>query len=249
MQIEGIKTRLFREHDFLQDFITGHVSSLKEGDILVVTSKIVALSEGRTGKIEDKKKLVMKESKKIIETPWALLTLMNDGWGINAGIDESNAYKKIILLPKNPFATAELIRKKLKKIYSLKNLGVLITDTRSIPLRQGTIGRTLGYAGFSPLKSYIGKKDLFGRKSRVTQSNVADALAAAAVIVMGEGSERIPLAIIKGAPVTFSSRPVSKKLMYLDFPPQNDIFAKIFTSFEHVSRQYVRKKAKRKRSL
>nr|MDQ3015055.1 coenzyme F420-0:L-glutamate ligase [bacterium] len=150
----------------------------------------------------------------------------NDGWGINAGIDESNAKNKLILLPQDSFKTAEVLCENFKKHFSLKKLGVLITDTRSMPLRIGTVGKALGYAGFEPLKSYIGKKDLFGRKSRVTQSNVADALAASAVLVMGEGNEQTPMVVIKDAPVIFSN----KKGGSLALPPEGDIFGNVFRS-------------------
>ena len=236
MEIIGIKTQLFKEGDSLADFIKAHVSSLKEGSVIVVTSKIVALSEGRTGAISDKKKLILAESKKAIETPWALLTLGADGWGINAGADESNAEGKVILLPKDSFKTAELLQKKLKRRYSLKKLGVVISDTRSVPLRVGTVGRAIGFAGLEPLKSYVGKKDLFGRKSRVTKSNHSDALAAAAVLVMGEGDERIPLAVITGAPVAFTQKPLSRKSRQLAFPPEKDIFAYVFDAMRRKSR-------------
>ena len=233
MHVIGIKTPIFLENNSLADFIKKHVFGLQSGDILVVTSKIVALSEGRTGKIEEKNKLIFKESKKVIETPWAFLTLNDEGWGINAGIDESNAEKKLIMLPKNSFETAKNLQKIIKKHYSLKKFGVLITDTRSVSLRVGTVGRALGFAGFEPIKSYIGKKDLFGRKSRVTKSNHADGLAAAAVLVMGEGNEQIPFVIIKNAPVKFTARTISKKSRKLALEPEKDIFSNIFTSNEN----------------
>ena len=81
----------------------------------------------------------------------------------NAGIDESNAMGKIILLPKNSFKSAEIIRKKLQNKFGVKNLGILITDSRLFPLRAGIVGVALGYAGFKGIKNYIGKKDIFGR--------------------------------------------------------------------------------------
>ena len=153
-----------------------------------------------------------------------MLTLTHDGWCLNAGADESNAQQRLILLPKDPFVVASKIQKKLKKHFSLKNIGVLITDTKSVPLRKGTIGRALGYAGFEPIKSYIGKKDLFGRKSRVTKSNVADSLAAAAVLVMGEGNECLPLAVISDAPIQFTSKKLSKKSKNLTLAPEAEYF-------------------------
>jgi len=242
MNIIGVKTPLFEESRSLLVFIKKHINSFHEGDILVITSKIVALSEGRVGKIEDKRKLIFKESKRVIETPWAFLTLTSDGWGINAGIDEANMKDKIVLLPKDPHKTAELLKKNLKRLYSLKKVGVIITDTRSVPLRVGTVGRAIGYSGFKPIKSYIGKKDLFGRKSRVTQSNLVDALAASAVVVMGEGSEQTPVAIIKDAPVSFTSKPLSKRDKQLALPTAKDIFSKIFTLAERDSRKSSKKK-------
>jgi coenzyme F420-0:L-glutamate ligase len=235
MQISAIKTSVFRQNDTLQDFIQNSIQSLNEGDIVVVTSKLVALSEGRVGKIEDKEKIILEESIKVIETPWAALTLTDDGWGINAGVDESNAENSLILLPKDSFASAEMLLNNLKKYYSVQRLGVLITDTRSIPLRVGTVGRALGFAGFLPTKSYIGKKDLFGRESRVTISNHADALASAAVLVMGEGNEQTPIAIISHAPVEFTLKSLSEDDQQLAFPPEKDIFSKVYNSIEQKS--------------
>lgn len=226
MEIQGIKTTIFKENESLLSFIKKNVSKLHDGDIVVITSKIIALSQGRLDTLERKKIAIHKESKKVIKTKWAYLTLMDDGWCINAGIDESNIKNKIVLLPLNPMDVAIKIRSELCKKFSIKKLGVLITDTKSLPLRKGSIGRTLGWAGFEAIKSYIGKKDLFGRKSRVTQSNVADALSGSAVIVMGEGNEQIPIAIIKKAPVLFTSRNQRKEK--LAFPSDKDIFGEIY---------------------
>lgn len=227
MHILAIKTSIFKENENLINFLHKQITSLEENDIVVITSKIVALSQGRIGKIEDKEKLIKENSQKIIETPWALLTLVEGEWCINAGVDESNAKNKIILLPKNPFKVAEQIQKNLLKRFSLKHIGVIITDTKSIPLRVGTIGRSIAYIGFNPLKSYIGKKDLFGRKSRLTQSNIADSLAASAVLVMGEGDEQIPIVVIKDAPVEFTNKKILSKT-HLALSPKIDIYAKIY---------------------
>jgi F420-0:gamma-glutamyl ligase len=242
MQINPIKTTLFQEGDSLETFVYAHVSSLKNGDILVITSKICALAERRTCTLSDKEKHIFQEAEKTIHTPWAILTLMADGWCINAGIDESNAQQSLILLPKNPFKTAETLYRKCKKKYSLTHFGIILTDTRSTPLRVGTLGRAIGYAGFKPLKSYIGKKDLFNRKSRITQSNIVDALAGAAVCTMGEGSEQTPLGIISDAPVLFSKKTLSKKDKNLFLPPEKDIFSAIFTCKKPVPHRYPKKK-------
>ena len=234
MKIIEIKTKLYNKEIPIIDFIIKNIISEKptEGDIIVVTSKIIALSENRIGKIRDKKLLIKKESLKISDTPWASLTLTNEGWTINAGIDESNANNCLILLPKDPFISAEKLRKGIMKYFKLKKLGILITDTRSTPLRVGTVGKALGYAGFLPLKSYIGKPDIYGRKSRITVSNIADSLASAAVLMMGEGDEMIPITIIRGSPVKFTAKPLPRKMKRLFFSPQKDIFSKVFIQNE-----------------
>ncbi len=229
MEVIPVTTQLFVERMSLIDFILKHVRQLQEGDIIAITSKIVALAQGRVGSRLSKRKYIYRDSKKVIETPWAFLTLTGDGWCINAGVDESNANGRVIFLPKDPQRVAEIIRKKLLKHFAYKQLGVLITDTKSLPLRIGTMGRSIGYAGFEPLKSYVGKKDLFGRKSRFTQSNIADALAASAVVVMGEGNEQTPVAILRDAPVRFTKqRGVNKKSPSLVLLPEKDIYAVVY---------------------
>lgn len=229
MYLTGLKTKLFKTGDKLEDFLAREIKTLKNGDVVVITSKIVALSQGRIGKLEDKKKIIAREAKKVIHTPWAELTLTEDGWCLNAGIDESNADNQLILLPTKPFETAEKLRKFLLKKFALKQLGVIITDTKSMPLRVGTVCRALSYAGFEPIKSYVGQPDLFGRQSRLTESNIADALATSAGLLMGEGSEQTPLVIIKNAPIKFSNKIFSKsKNKSLSLSPEKDIFKKLF---------------------
>jgi coenzyme F420-0:L-glutamate ligase len=228
MQITAFKTPLFEENQSLIDFIKENTPKLVDGDVLAITSKLVALSEGRIGKIEDREKIIHTESTKVIETPWAFLTLTQRGWEINAGIDESNVEGGVTLMPRDAFLTAETIWNELKKFYNLENLGIIITDTKSVPLRVGTIGRTISCAGFLPTKSYIGKEDLYGRKSRVTISNVADSLSAVAVLMMGEGDEQSPLVIIKGAPVNFINRNLSEAEKKMYMLPEQDIFSYIY---------------------
>lgn len=242
MNITAIKTSLFKKGNSLDAFVLKNIPKLEDGDVVIITSKIVALAEKRVGKIADKDRLIRRESLEVIETPWALLTRTQDGWGINAGIDESNADDELILLSKDPFASVEKLCTKLKTHFKINKLGILITDTRSVPLRVGTVGRAVGYAGFKPLKSYIGKDDLFGRKSRVTESNHADALAAASVLVMGEGSEQTPLALIKNAPVAFTSRSLSIKDKKLYMLPEHDIFSYIFKHAEEKLARHPKKK-------
>ncbi|OHA58259.1 MAG: hypothetical protein A2571_03315 [Candidatus Vogelbacteria bacterium RIFOXYD1_FULL_44_32] len=241
MKIIGVKTPLLKAGDDLIQFIIKNIPSLSEGSVVVVTSKIVALAEGRLAPLSAKEAIIKRESKEVIETPYGFLTLTKDGWCVNAGVDESNAKDGLILLPLDAFQSAEVLCRSLRQKFKIKKLGVLITDTKSVPLRVGTVGRALGFAGFQPLRSYINKRDLFGRKSRFTESNLADSLAAAAVLLMGEGSERVPLAVIQEAPVTFVGVGTSQTTK-LSLPPQLDIFRYVFS---RASSPRAKKKPKR----
>lgn len=209
MIIKPIKTRVFREGEDLFLFIARYCKKLPEYSVIVVTSKIVALSEGRTAVAENTKakdNLIRAESEFALPTKYVWLTIKDGMIMASAGIDESNADGKLILLPKDSFKTARSLREKLRRKHSVKHLGVLITDSRTMPLRAGITGVALGYAGFRGIKDYRGKPDIFGRKFKFSRTNVADSLAAAAALVMGEGNERQPLAIIKGAPIEFCDK-------------------------------------------
>ena len=245
MRIKAIKTRIFKENENLVNFILEHIKKLPERSVLVVTSKIIALSEGRTKEIDpalvtskvvalsegrtrelkskkDKIKLIKEESDFALKTKQVWLTI-KDGMVIaNAGIDESNAKGKLILLPKNSFQSAAMLRKKLMQNFRLKNLGVLLTDSRLMPLRAGVVGVALGYAGFQGIKNYMDQKDIFGRVFKISKTDIADGLATAAVLCMGEGEERQPLALITQAPVVFQSR-VNRRELIID--PKEDISA------------------------
>ncbi len=210
MNIRPVRTRIFKENEDLIAFITKHIPKLREDSVLVVTSKIVALAEGRTlpgGNVRIKEKAIKDESEFALPTKWVWLTL-KDGFVIaNAGIDESNAEGgKLILLPKDSYDAAAKLRTKLMRHYGVKQLAVILTDSRIWPLRAGVTGVALGYAGMKGLKDYRKKKDLFGRPFKFETVSIVDSLAASAVLLMGEGDESIPLAVIEGAPVEFKSR-------------------------------------------
>jgi len=213
MNVKALKTRIFREGEDLVSFVTSHVKKPKEGTILVVTSKIVALSERRTADIRQKVSTIKAESEFALKTKYAWLTIKDGTVMANAGVDESNAAGKLVLLPKDSFLAAAELRKELKKRWRLQKLGVLITDSRLMPLRAGVVGVALGYAGFKGLRDYRGKCDIFGRVLKMSQTDVADSLATAAVLEMGEGSERKPLVVIENAPVEFSERVNRKELL------------------------------------
>ena len=230
MKIRPIKTRVFKEKEDLLQFIFKYIKKIPESSILVITSKIVALAEGRTIEYKNKSqkiRLIKEESDFAIKTKYVWLTIKNGMVMASAGIDESNADGKMVLLPKDSFKSAKVVRKELCKKFKIKNLGVLITDSRLFPLRAGVVGVALGYAGFKGIRNYIGKKDIFGRTLKFSRTDVADSLATSAVLCMGEGKEQQPLALITDAPVEFVKK-INKKELIID--PKEDLYLPLFRS-------------------
>lgn len=207
MTVKAIKTRKFiPPKDDLWNLLFA-IKSLKENSVVAVTSKVVAIGEGRCVDTREttKDELAIKEADKYLPrnlSPqgWILHTLKNNMLVASSGVDESNANNFYILWPKDPKKSAKKIWAFLKKKFKVKNLGVIITDSRLVPLRRGVVGISIGYFGFNPIKDYRGKLDLFGREFVMETSNLPDSLATAAVLVMGEGAECQPIAVISNIP-------------------------------------------------
>lgn len=233
MNIQSIKTRIFRENENLEEFIFEHIPHVQENSIIVVTSKIVALSEGRTcddDSEESKDHLIKEESDWMMRTKYCWLTLKDGMLVASAGIDRSNANGKLILLPRNSFTAAALLLSILRSKLKSKNLGVLIIDSRMLPLRAGALAYAIGYAGFKGVRDNRGKPDIYGRTLELSQTDVADGLASGAVICMGEGAEQTPLAVITDPPVDWTDdAPDPKELV---IPPEDDIYRPFFKNLE-----------------
>ncbi|OGK20384.1 hypothetical protein A3C23_03890 [Candidatus Roizmanbacteria bacterium RIFCSPHIGHO2_02_FULL_37_13b] len=232
MIVRTIKTKIITKNDRLFEIIDQSIQKLQEKTILAITSKIIALIEGRVIKKSeiDKGGLIEKEADlyiKPIKPDDFYLTIKNDILIPSAGIDESNAGEYYILWPKDPQRSANIIREYIVDKFKLKNLGVLITDSTTAPLRWGVKGIAIAHSGFSALNDYVGKPDLLGRKLKVTKVNVVDALAAAAVLTMGEGNEQMPLALIEDIPfVQFQDRnPTKKELEELRISLDDDLYS------------------------
>lgn len=228
MIIKPIKTKLFQPREKLLPFLDKYLSQIKEGSVVVVTSKIVALSEGRfADKVDDntKAEIIKQESEFVLQTKYVCLTIKDGIVMANAGVDESNANGKIIMLPKDSFESAKMIRNYLRKEHNIKNLGVIITDSRTHPLRSGITGVALGYAGFKGLKDYTKESDIFGRPFHFSRVDIADSLATSAVLCMGEGNEKCPLALITNAPIEFSNR-INRNELKIDI--EDDIYGPMF---------------------
>lgn len=225
MIIHSIKTSVFAVNENLHDFLKRWIPSVSEGSVICVASKIVALSQGRVSPVDgiDKDELIRSEAERTFPlVPGLALTYKDGHWCPNAGIDASNAFGQYVLWPERSMDVAQKICEWIRETYQVKNVGVIITDSRIFPARHGVTAVALGYAGFRALKDYRGKQDLAGRPMEYTVVNVADALATAGALTMGEGNECQPLAIIQNVPAEFVSEPVVEELM---IDPEKDLFS------------------------
>ena len=203
MKITSYKTKKVIVGDNLYKILDQSLPLLKERDILAISSKIISICQGRVIKKDGritKENLIKKEADLILPKKYIRygvnITITNNMLISSAGIDESNSNGYFVLWPEDPQKAANEIRSFLRKKFGLRNLGVIISDSHSSLLRRGTLGFSLAWTGFKAIRNYIGKPDIFGKNLEVTQTNLVDALTASAVVVMGEGSEQTPLAVI-----------------------------------------------------
>jgi coenzyme F420-0:L-glutamate ligase/coenzyme F420-1:gamma-L-glutamate ligase len=208
---------------------------IMNGDVLVIGHKIISKSEGRITQLSRVKpsacavriarkclkdprlvQLVLNESRRVIKVrPGILLVETKNGIVcLNAGIDKSNVEgaDTYCLLPTNPKLSAGRIAKQILK-QTGRRVQIIISDTYSRPLRSGQSEFAIGVSGLNPFVDYRGAKDLFGNVLKFKFVSIADELACAAELVMGQGAEGVPAAIIKGAKrIRMSRRNVGSKL-------------------------------------
>lgn len=238
MKIASVKTHKITSRDTsLFKILDKYLPRLKERSVVAISSKIVSICEGRivpANKLT-KDSLVEKEADYFLpknSNKYGFhITIKNGTIIASAGIDESNGDGSYVLWPRNSQKTANAVRRYLVQKHKVKDVGVIIVDSKTVPLRWGTVGTTLAYSGFSALNNYVGKKDLFNYRMRVTRSSVYEGLGASTVLVMGEGDESTPIAVIEELPfVTFQRRnPTPKELKSLSISIEDDVFAPILT--------------------
>ncbi|MFP3985469.1 MAG: coenzyme F420-0:L-glutamate ligase [Candidatus Bathyarchaeia archaeon] len=193
---------------------------IQNGDIIVITHVIVSRVEGNTVNLETVKpsqfaqmvakknnkdpalvEVVLREAESIIRMrEGSLITLTKHGFiCANSGIDKSNVpgEKTVALLPKDADESAKQIRREIKE-HAGKTVAVVVSDTHGRPLRDGEINIAIGVSGLMPLRDRRGEKDLFNYVLRVKRTAIADELASAAELVIGQANEAIPAAIIRG---------------------------------------------------
>lgn len=221
MIAKAYKTRKIVVGDSLEKILDLSLPKLPEKSVVIITSKIVGICEGRVvkndGKIS-KEMLVRREAERLLvnEAFYAkhatFLTITNHIFVPSAGIDESNGNGYFILWPKNPVATATKIWKYLRKKNHIQNLGIVIVDSTFMPLRLGSVGVGLGWCGFLPIINDIGRPDVFGVPLKYTREGVLDTLASIATLLMGEADQQLPLVVVKDIPgIIFVTRPPSKQ--------------------------------------
>jgi F420-0:gamma-glutamyl ligase len=234
MEFIPVKTRvMLPPQDDLFAVLDESLPALKEGDVVLISSKVVAIHQGRCLPISEnlKEELVVKAADFIIHREYsrAPLTVAHHAFLGAAGIDESNGNGYYILLPENIFEFAREAHEYLCQKYSLKNLGVVVTDSHSGPFRYGATGVSLGWWGIEPMEDHRGRKDLFGRAIQYERSNLVDGLAAGAVVVSGEVDECIPVVIARGVPrLVFTSEDTRDQLLV---PYKEDLFRVLFEKF------------------
>lgn len=197
-----------------------------EDDIIAISSKFVAMSQGavvelnavkpseRAQEIAEKfnmdprlTELVLKESDYIFNGIEGFILAVKEGViAPNAGIDKSNIREGYVILhPREPFKIARDLREKFLGKTG-KRIAIVIIDSRLMPTRIGTVGVAVAAAGFEPVEDLRGTKDLFGNILRVTRKATADSIATAANMIMGESSESIPIVIVRNFDVKTSDR-------------------------------------------
>lgn len=236
MVISPIKTPpITHESGPLEPLLDTILESWQEKSVLAITSKIVSLCEGSTVPASaDIEELIRKEADFYLPPSASQyghhFTIKNHTVVASAGIDDSNGAGRHVLWPRGAMGTAERIRNYLKRRFGVAHAGVIITDSTSVPFRLGTMGVVLGWSGFKPLNDYMGLPDVFGRQLQYSRAAVANGLAAAAVLAMGEGAEQTPLAVIKDAPfVQFVDRaPTLEELETISLTLKTDLFGPLF---------------------
>lgn len=233
MKVTPLKTKAITVGDSLFAILDETITELPENSVVAVTSKIISICEGNVVKMgeTEKEALMKQQAEYYLPSKYSALgftiTIKHSVLIPNAGIDESNGNGYYILWPADPQATANSIREYLAQKFHLKNVGVIIVDSRTTPLRWGVGGVAITHSGFAALNNYIGKPDIFGRPFKVEMVNVKDGLAASAVLVMGEGSEQTPITVIDDIPfVEFQDRnPSAEELQLLTIAMEDDIYA------------------------
>jgi coenzyme F420-0:L-glutamate ligase len=255
MRLYAVETGVVKPGDSLVEVVLESLKNqqlnLEDDDVLALASKIVSYSQRRIVRLSDVKpserarrlakkyslepgfaSLVVDEAEKIYGgVEKAVLTLKDSVLTANAGIDNKNApVGYAVLWPENLAHWLKSFRDGIHR-RSGKHVAVIVIDSGLIPLRVGTVGLALAVAGFNPIRDWRGKEDLYGKPIMITRHAVADDLASAAHLSMGEAAEKTPIVLIKDAPVDFDDDVHCSEEMMM--PLRQCIFMNAFKNSEH----------------
>ncbi len=245
MQLIALKgLPLVKRGDDLGELITNARQKqglrLEDGDVLVVAQSVVSKAEGNVVDLREVKpsplaeriavqldkdprevEVILRQSSEIVRLRHVLIARTKHGFVCaNAGVDHSNVDPEhVTILPDDPDASADRIREAIKRKLGV-DVAVILSDTQGRAFRRGCVGVAIGAAGMNPLQDLRGKRDLYGKELEVTMISPADALAAAAVSVMGEASEGTPVVVVKGA--SYDRNYGSARELVR--PPEQDLF-------------------------
>lgn len=232
-----VHKQAFDLHRTLVDAIAEAGETLQDGDIVAISSKYTAISEGRVVELTavtvsqeaealaeryrmnpQIAQLVLQEAEHIFGGIQGFLLTSHHGMiQPNAGIDRSNIPNGYaVLFPADPYQSARRIRQGLRELPGA-DVGIILTDSWLIPGRLGTTGVALAAAGFHPVQDERGKVDLFGNPMQVTQRGIADTLCAAAQLVMGERDEATPIVILRNTGVRLEDVTLSAADVSIDW--------------------------------
>ncbi len=236
LQMIGIKTPLICPGDCLAEIIIDsvheHGMHFQDNDILIIAESPLATAEGRLVRLDDvvpgerarelaekyqldprEMELILQECDEIFGgVPGAALTITKGTLAPNAGIDGSNAPEgHVVLLPEDSQGSACSIRRTIEERCRC-NIGVIVGDSRTQPLRLGCVGIALGSSGIMPVEDARGTLDLFGKEMNITRKAVADNLVSAAQLLMGEAGESVPAVLVRGAPVSIVNEDIKMPL-------------------------------------
>lgn len=250
LQIIGITGIPFiKKGDLLDDLILQAINNmglkLQKDDVLVIAETAVAKSEGnvinlkklipgksafelaeKTGKEPEVVEAILQESKEVIKVgPDFIISETKHGFVCaNAGIDESNVDEGLATpIPADPDDSASVIRSRIHRS-TCKDISVIISDTQGRAFREGAVGVAIGISGLEPVWDRSGEKDLFNRELKTTAIAIADEIAAAASIVMGQADEGIPVVLIRGLDYPEMIKNDSANIKSLIRPKKYDVF-------------------------
>lgn len=218
----------------------GQGTAIRDGDLLVVSQKVVSKSEGRVVRLADITpspaalamarelqrdarlvELILRESRRVVRMDKGVLIVeTRHGWiCANGGVDQSNVdLDMACLLPEAPDASADGLRERLHQLTGV-DVPIIVSDTFGRPWREGLTNVAIGVAGLQPIRSYLGLRDPAGHTLQATLLALADELAGAAEPIMGK-LDRIPAALIRGLPLE-RGEGTSKPLLR---DPSRDLF-------------------------